>query len=711
MRKPALAALFLILIGPLTITYSSPGSITTSTLEVVGQSVLGYCSTVASFGDVTYAGFGSAIVAFETTDPANPRLAGRAFVPNCFDGKLSLWGDTLFVSRDIYGLGVFDVTERLQPSHLCTYARLEPGVDPNDIDNNHYAGSTEAAGGYLYWANGNYEGKGLTILHADPSGGPECLNVVGQYKVPPSDPSLSFAYSVHVRGDRAYLCTRESGVWVFDVSNKSNPVPQHRIVAPGCSQTNNFAIDMTTSPDGRWGFVADGPSGLKVVDLATNEVIPWVPPAPGCSRLDVYYRSVVLRGNYLYVAGAQRGIDTIDVSNPRSPALLSNIPADSPLGYPVQLSVSGEYLYAASLLAGLKVYSLSEPATPHLVRTVNEVDLARDVAVLGGYAYVAYSTKGLAVVDVTDPEAPSEEVIFDINTGKTETHGLLALTNPDRLYVADGAEGLKVFAPSPSPLQIPPELLWTFSDPVDLRDVEVVEHPDHTRTAYLADYDHANGGLWVLDVTGAGEPGFSPLPRHLAGIGYASRLSVRGDWTYVVSNGTPVGDPTYNGLRLIDSSGTTPMVRQWLSDGDYKDMADVEAVDIGDRHYVLAATNGGPSVVPGVVPPPPSHLHFLVNSGGVLSETLEPLEFQGRYFADYMAAVEAEGARAYVNHLNNGIYVYDLTPLGWPTPGPPVQLAFRKLTCNNLSYEVHLFGDFIYNAHGDSGLYILRFVP
>jgi hypothetical protein len=710
MRKLALAALFLILVGPLAITYSSPGSVTTSTLEIVGQSVLGYCSTVASFGDVTYAGFGSAIVALDTTDPASPQVVGRAFVPNCFDGKLSLSGNTLFVSRDIYGLGVFDVTERLQPSHLCTYARLDPGLDPNDIDNNHYAGGTEAAGGYLYWANGNYEGKGLTILRADPSG-PDCLDMVGYYKVPLSDPSISFAYSVHVRGDRAYLCTRESGVWVFDVSDPSHPVPLSRIVSPGCSQTNNFAIDMTTSPDGRWGFVADGPSGLKVIDLSTNEVIPYAPPAPGCNRIDVFYRSILLRDGYLYVAGAQRGLDVIDVSNPRSPALLRNIPAEGPSAYPVQLSLSGNYLYVANLLGGLKIYSLSDPASPQLVRTVNQIEVTRDVAVLDGYAYVAYGTQGLAVADVHDPFSPSREVLFDINSGETATEAVFALSNPDRLYVADGKEGLKVFEPSADPMAYPPRLLWRFQGTVDVRDVHVLENPDHTRTAYLADYSHSGGGLWAVDVTGAGEPGFSPTPRHLAGIGYAKRLFVNGTWTYVASNMTNgIIHDASNGLYVVDSSGPSLVMCEWLKEG-YEDIADVDAVAIGDRQYALVATNGGPSAMPGVVPPPPSRVHILLNSDCTLSEPLPPLEFQGHYYGDFMAAVEAAGERAYINHTNNGVYVYDLSPLGLPTPGPPLKLAFKKLTCNNSSEEIHLFDDFIYNAHGDSGLYILRFTP
>ncbi len=704
MKRLPLAVLLLVLLGPFMITHTSLGTITTSNLEIVSQSVLGYCSTVASFGDVTYAGFGSAIVALDTHDPTNPRIIGRVFVPNCFDGKMSRSGNTLFVPRDVYGLGVFDISEPLYPSYRCTYARLDPSLDPNDIHNNHYAGSGEVAGGYLYWANGNYEGKGFSIFEPNPSE-PDCLTLIGEYKVPPSDPSISFPYSVHVQGNVAYLCSRSTGVKVFDVTDKRNPTLQLTI-------PTGWAIDMTTSSDGRWGYVADGPSGLKIIDFTTNQVISYTPPAPGCGcgggSATVFYRSIILRGNYVYVAGAQRGIDIIDVSTPTSPNLAHTIESESTYSYPVQLSVSGTYLYAANLLGGLKVYSLSNPAYPQLVRTVGESDLARDVAVLNGYAYIAYGTQGLAVVDVENPLSPSAEARFDINNGTTETQAVYALSNPDRIYVADGKEGLKVFQPSSNPLTYPPIHLWTFSSPVDVRDVHVVEHPDTTRTAYLADYDHANGGLWVLDVTGAGQLGFSPIPeQHLSGIGYACRLYNHGDWTYVVSNG-PIGNTSYNGLRLVDSSG---IVRQWLSEGYYKDTADVDAVDIGDRHYVLVATNGGPSLIPGVVPPPPSHLHILTNTGGALSEILSPIEFQGNYFADYMAAIEAVGTKAYINHLNNGVYVYDLSPLGYPTPALPQQLAFKKLTCNNSSHEIHLFGDYIYNAHGDSGLYILSFAP
>ncbi len=737
MKKFSPLVVVLLLVGSLSVTLSSPETMRSSSLEIVGQSVLGFASVVASLGNVTYASFGSALVAIDTSDQGHPRVLGRAFIPNCPDGKMARWQDYLYVPWDIYGLAVFDISQPHQPVYRCTYGELDPNQDPNEYRNNHNAGGVEIVGNYVYWANRNSNGRGLTILAANPPSSdcletyprgvpcPDCLTRLGEYRKTDTEPDLDkridWAFGVHVVGDIAYLCTRSTGVAVLNVEDKTHPTFLKKI-------STKFAIDMVSS--GRYGYLADGPGyiipgetpyPLKVIDLSTNEVVAkFQPPNPDPTTL--YYRSVVFYENYLYVASGFRGVDVIrvDTWDPDPPALIfvrtiQNSSAEKKPWYSAQLSLSGSYLYVTDSMCadgpknGLKIYSLSDPSNPQLVTSVNHVDSSRDVALLNGYAYVAYGAQGLAIVDVRDPLNPLEEASYDINSGTTLTEAVFAAQG--HLFVADGKEGFKIFRVS-DPLE--PEMIWNSSElgnecPKDVRDIQVIEQGQRL-IAYLGDFDHGKGGLWKIDVTGVGQTGFRPtVIAHVKSIGYVKKVHQHGDWVYVASNIQPIGCTNYNGLRVVNDQSLS--VVTWLKDG-YERISDVDATDIGGRTYAFAATSGGPSPLPGILPPPESQLHILENINGALSEPFfSPIKFQGAYFGDELAAVEVVGDRAYINHENTGIYVYDISPLGEEPPAIPQRLAYKKLTCNNNSYEIHLFGDYLYDAHGDSGLYILRFTP
>jgi len=658
------------LAGTFTISYSISKTITSPGLELIGQGLLGYCSVVAAHGDYTYAGFGSAIVVLDTTDPGRPSELGRTFVSNCFDGKVGLWGDRLFVPRDIYGLGVFDVSRPDRPFHEATYCV----PDPNGND---YSGSVQLAGGYAFWANGH---KGLTILDADPSS-PGYLEKVGGF----DRDELDFALSVHVQGGMAYLCARSSGIYVLDVQDVTSPSFIERISA-------GFAADMTSS--GQYGYLAEGPYGLKVIDLATNQIVTTYAPE-GSNPLSLYYRSIVSYGSYLYVASGMRGVDVIDISSPTGPAFIQNIPTEH---YSSQLSLSGDHLYVADCFGGLNIYSLlPNPEQPQHIKRFNDSDFALDVAILNDFAYIAYGRHGLAILDVSDPAAPSKEILYDIHSDEgTSTEGVFAAHG--LLFVADGAEGLKVFEVS-DPWE--PGLLWTFSETVDVHDVQVIDH-----IAYLADHHHEHGGLWVVDVSGVEDPAFQPaFVEHLSGLGHADRVCKFGESVYVTSDLQTIGcmgvstPDVNNGLCKVDLD--TLEVEQCKRGEQYGYTSDVEVEEVGGVPYVFVTLGGGYSTLPGCLAPPESTFMIL---DAALEEEVGKAKIGGRYFADFLAAVEVVGERAFLNHPNVGICVYDISDIT-----NPIEEERYKLTCNNNAYEIILFGDYFYDAHGDSGLYIFRY--
>jgi hypothetical protein len=177
-----------------------------------------------------------------------------------------------------------------------------------------------------------------------------------------------------------------------------------------------------------------------------------------------------------------------------------------------------------------------------------------------------------------------------------------------------------------------------------------------------------------------------------------------GDYVYVASKGSGCSGPDpMNGLHVVKLDQSMEPVGDVITlTKGYEQITDVDAADVNDKPYVFVTTDGGPSSLPGLIDPPDSYLHIIEHSVSEAKLTeVSKTKFESKYFGNFLPAVEVVGTNAYVDHTNSGIYVYDVSD-----PVHPLQKSFFKLTCNNNSYEIHLFAGLIYDAHGDSGLYI-----
>lgn len=128
------------------------------------------------------------------------------------------------------------------------------------------------------------------------------------------------------------------------------------------------------------------------------------------------------------------------------------------------------------------------PAGAEVIAKTRLPGVIRDVVVKGDLAYVACGRRGLAVVDLSDPTAPSQ-------VGFKKTADALDLAvHHDTILVAAGAEGLLAIDVS-EPKQ--PVLLWSYSTTSGAREVLT-----HDGIAYLVD----DGGVAAIDLVGPGAP-------------------------------------------------------------------------------------------------------------------------------------------------------------------------------------------------------------
>jgi len=180
---------------------------------------------------------------------------------------------------------------------------------------------------------------------------------------------------VAVSGDYAYFNSGDT-LKVADVSDPSAPHVVGYVVLPG------LASDIAVS--GGYAYVAASEAGLRVIDVSN----PAAPVEVGfVETLDVAW-GVAVDGDYAYVAGW--GLSVIDVSTPSAPVEVGL--ANSPSFNGIDVAVSGGYAYVAAIEYGLRVIDVSTPSAPVEVGFLDTLQEAWGVAVSGSYAYVAWGS-------------------------------------------------------------------------------------------------------------------------------------------------------------------------------------------------------------------------------------------------------------------------------------------------------------------------------
>jgi len=242
------------------------------------------------------------------------------------------------------------------------------------------------------------------------------------------------ALGIAIAEGYAYVADDRAGLSVIDVSAPDNPT-----LAASCG-TSGPARDVAVA--GSYAYVTDYAVGLRVVDISN----PVNPTGVSLYEMSGYAKDIAISGSSLYVVALEdqyRGsLRVVDVSTPVNPTEVGLY--DTPL-FPTAVAAGGDYAYIAEheggWVVGLSVIDASIPSNPKRVGSCDWLGgiLIQGVAVVGGYAYVAFGEDGLRAVDVSNPAHPVEVGYYDTPgiAGGVAVAGGYA-------YVADGSEGLRV---------------------------------------------------------------------------------------------------------------------------------------------------------------------------------------------------------------------------------------------------------------------------
>jgi len=186
---------------------------------------------------------------------------------------------------------------------------------------------------------------------------------------------------------------------VIDISNPTSPTQVGFLSVSGnpiAITSSNHYVFVVTNKD---TYYSDS-SYLNIIDISD-------PTSP--TQVGSYYkgganfRGVAVMGNHAYVVDRSSGFGIIDISNPVAPTEVGFYKTAGAQG----VTVLGNYMYVTS--RDLKIIDISDPAFPTNMGSYPMSSFnVSGVTIFGSYAYVAAGGSGLRIIDISNPNSPTE---------------------------------------------------------------------------------------------------------------------------------------------------------------------------------------------------------------------------------------------------------------------------------------------------------------
>lgn len=312
--------------------------------------------------------------------------------------------------------------------------------------------------------------RGRKLQHAHEHPG---LDVSQEFWKPLKKPEI---LQVQLRGEYVLAACGPDGLRAFDVAFIDNKAFSERIVtAPVSPFGQKFhvkskfaaavAAPTTMAPDPTrthapenkeptihplyaYVYVADKCEGLILVGIGT--MIDGNPTNNFLKReltfnpdgLLTGARGVTIVGTYAYVS-CDAGLVVVDLDDPKCPKI-TNIVGEPFLKHVKSVQVQFRYAYCCDE-EGVKVLDVTDLAKPVPVALM-KLPEANNIYLARGYAYVAGGHHGLIILDISRPDRPRLDQIYDAGGCINDLHDVkLGITYVSQFaYLADGKNGLRV---------------------------------------------------------------------------------------------------------------------------------------------------------------------------------------------------------------------------------------------------------------------------
>ena len=335
------------------------------------------------------------------TDPEN--LPETVFLPLTDAMTIAGTGNYVYMAAEHHGVLVIDITDPDAPVK----------VDSIDIT---YVYDVDVGNDMLFAA----ASESLFIYSLADPGHPVLIETIGEY---------GFKNSVFYENGIAWVTDAYEGLLGFDVTDPAAPVQLFRF-------NLGYEGTYTSVTSGNTAFAAHENFGLKIVDVTDTGNPQLLAEIPTGS----HSRNVRILGTHAYVSQGHAGMRILDISDPAGPVETC---WEHRMKWAIKIILHGDHAFVCQRsYGGPMVFNVGNPAEPDsvcLVETEN-IKYSYDCVIQGDLIYIAMSSSGLGIADISDLQNPVELSTYDTGDymrGLDVSGNLACLANDDSLLIMD----------------------------------------------------------------------------------------------------------------------------------------------------------------------------------------------------------------------------------------------------------------------------------
>jgi hypothetical protein len=210
------------------------------------------------------------------------------------------------------------------------------------------------------------------------------------------------ANGIFITDGLAYVADYMTGLSVFDISDKSNPVK--------ISELDLSGDGMDVFISGKFAYVACGYSGLQIIDISDIKNMRTVSSFKQEDSSNDYATRLQVKDNLVFLADSVGGFKIIDASVPEAPEIISKF-GSTYQGSIEDVTVDGNTAFLADYRAGFIVVDIRDLKNPKLVSETRTTGMAKGVCRIetgqekSSYVLVA-DYKDIKVIDISDTSNP-----------------------------------------------------------------------------------------------------------------------------------------------------------------------------------------------------------------------------------------------------------------------------------------------------------------
>ncbi len=243
---------------------------------------------------------------------------------------------------------------------------------------------------------------------------------------------MADAQDIHVSGDYAYVAAGDEGLVIVDIDPPESMHVVHTVDTPGSARDVRVF--------GAYAYVADDTSGLQIINITSPEsayIFNSVDTPGNACGVSI---TITLYNKWAFIADQEEGLQIIDILDAATASIVKTV--ETP-GISMSVVSTPSYAYVADWNSGLTIIDVKPIGDAYVVTNVAYLERAYDVAYSDGYAYVAYE-KHMLVVDVDPPESA-----FYCKAVLTERLASGIDLSGDYAYVATRGRGMQIIDINP----------------------------------------------------------------------------------------------------------------------------------------------------------------------------------------------------------------------------------------------------------------------